>query len=195
MSTPIVIGIYGESDSGKTTLTVQLVTELVQEGYRIATVKQTNKVISMDTKNKDTWRHHNAGASLVVFSSTNETDFLLHEQMNAGEIIQRITELKDVDVVLVEGADDPAIPKIRIGTGSKRSNTIVTYKGNVQEILTLIKKEIQKTIAPYLRITIDGKRIALSEFPEQIIRNTILALLRSLKGVQDIKDVRIELNQ
>ncbi len=193
MSSPVVFGIYGKSDSGKTTLVVQLVKQLIQGGYRIATVKRTNKGISMDTKKKDTWRHHDAGASLVVFSSSCETDFLLHEQMDSAGIIRRISDLKDIDVVIIEGADDPAIPKIQIGTGRKRSNTIANYDGNAQEILTLIKKEIQKTLPPHLRITIDGKTILLSEFPEQIITNMILAMLRSLKGVQDIRDVHIEL--
>lgn len=195
MSPPAVFGIYGESDSGKTTLAVQLIRDIVREGYRIATVKQTNKSISIDTKNKDTWRHHNAGASLVVFSSRSETDFLLHEQMDSAGIIRRITELKDVDIIIIEGADDPTIPKIQVGTGRRRSNTIAKYDGNVQEILTRIKKEIQKTVAPHLRITVDGKVIPLTEFPEQIITNTIRAMVGSLKGVQDIRDVRIELKQ
>ncbi|MBN1860352.1 MAG: molybdopterin-guanine dinucleotide biosynthesis protein B [Candidatus Thermoplasmatota archaeon] len=195
MSPPAVFGIYGESDSGKTTLAVQLIRELVRDGYRIATVKQTNKSISIDTKNKDTWRHQHAGASLVVFSSRSETDFLLHEQMDSAGIIRRITELKDVDVVIIEGADDPAILKIQVGAGRRRSNTIAKYDGNIPEILTRIKKEIQKTVAPHLRITVNGKAIPLTEFPEQFITNTIRAMLGSLKGVQDIRDVRIELKQ
>jgi molybdopterin-guanine dinucleotide biosynthesis protein B len=69
MSTSTVFGIYGNSDSGKTTLIVKLVEQFVKEGYLIATIKQTKKAISMDTKRKDTWRHHGAGAELVVFSS------------------------------------------------------------------------------------------------------------------------------
>ncbi len=192
---PAVFGIYGESDSGKTTLVVQLIKEFVREGYRIATVKQTDKSISIDTKNKDTWRHQNAGASLVVFSSRCETDFLLPEPMDGASIVRRITDLIDVDVVLIEGADDPAIPKIQIGARRKRSNTIARYDGNIQEILRIIKKGMQTPSAPHLRITIDGKIIPLTEFPEQIITNTILAMLGSLKGVQDIRDVHIELKR
>jgi molybdopterin-guanine dinucleotide biosynthesis protein MobB len=193
MSSPVVFGIYGESDSGKTTLVVQLIRELVREGYTIATVKQTNKDISIDTKNKDTWWHRDAGASLVVFSSCCETDFLLHEPMDSAGIIRRIVELKDVDLIIIEGADDPAIPKIQIGVGRKRSNTIARYDGNVQETLKFIRKEIHKPVPPHLCITIDGKSIPLSDFPEEIITNTILAMLGSLKGVQDIREVRIEL--
>lgn len=195
MSTPAVFGIYGVSDSGKTTLVVQLVSELVKEGYRIATVKQTNKAISMDTKNKDTWRHHEAGASLVVFSSHCETDFLIYKKMDAAEVIRRIIELKDFDIIFIEGADDPALPKIQVGSGRKRSNTIAHYDGNVQEIVTLIKNGIKKTSAPGLRISVDGKLIPLSEFPEQIFTNTIVAMLRTLKGVQEIRDVHIHLKQ
>lgn len=195
MSTPAVFGIYGDSDSGKTTLIVQLVSELSKEGYRIATVKQTNKAISMDTKDKDTWRHHYAGACLVVFSSRSETDFLIHEKLGPAEIIQRITEFKDFDLIFIEGSDDPTVPKIQVGSGPKRSNTIARYDHNVRELVTLIKKGIKKNSVPHLCITINGRIIPLSEFPEQIMTNMIVAMLRSLKGVQDIKDVRIQLKQ
>ena len=79
MSIPAIFGIYGNSDTGKTTLIEHLVSQLTKEGYMVATVKQTKKAISLDTMNKDTWRYHNAGAELVVFSSQCETDFLLYK--------------------------------------------------------------------------------------------------------------------
>ncbi len=158
MSTPKVFGVYGESDSGKTTLIVQLVTRLSKEGYRVATVKQTNKEISMDTKDKDTWRHHQAGAGLVVFSSRSETNFLLDTPLSCSEILRRIYDFGCFDFILVEGADDPGIKKIQVGSGKKRSNTIVTYKENFQEILGLLKREgTMQPSTPDLCIKVNGK--------------------------------------
>jgi len=143
MSTSTVFGIYGNSDSGKTTLIVKLVEQLVKEGYLIATNKKTKKAISLDTKRKDTWRHHSAGAELVVFSSSCETDFLLNISMSTSEIIRRITEFGCYDISLVEGADDPCIPKIQIGVGNKRENTIASYDDNFNEILKIIKRGLK----------------------------------------------------
>jgi molybdopterin-guanine dinucleotide biosynthesis protein MobB len=150
----------------------------------------------MDTENKDTWRHHDAGANLVVFSSRCETDFLFYNKMNTIEIVRRISEFGGFDCILIEGADDPILPKIQIGNGKKRTNTIATYKGNPKEFLTLIKKELQrKSSVPGLSITVNGKLVPLTEFPEQIITNTIVGMLRSLKGVQDIREASIQLKQ
>ena len=42
-----------------------------------------------------------------------------------------------------------------------------------------------------ISIKINGKEIFLTEFPTDIIKNTILGLLKSLKGVDEIKEVEI----
>jgi molybdopterin-guanine dinucleotide biosynthesis protein MobB len=196
MSAPRVYGVYGESDSGKTTLIVQLVSRLTKERYQVATMKQSNKTISMDTKNKDTWRHHQAGAHLVVFSSRSETNFLLDAPLSSSEILRRISEFGNFDFILVEGADDPDIPKIQVGKGRKRSNTIAVYKNNFQEIFALLKKQAMIQLSPSdLSIKVNGMDIPLTEFPAQIISNTIVGMLGSLKNVQDIHTVTIELKR
>ena len=196
MSISRVFGIYGESDSGKTTLLVQLVTRLTTEGYRVATVKQTHKAISMDTKEKDTWRHHQAGAALVVFSSRKETNFLYDTPLGISEILQRISYFGSFDYILIEGADDPRLPKIRIGTGKKRSNTIATYTNNFHEILSLLKKsDSEPSMDPDLRIRVNGKDVPLTEFPAKIISNMIVSMVESLKGVADVHSVSLELKR
>jgi molybdopterin-guanine dinucleotide biosynthesis protein MobB len=196
MSIPTVFGIYGNSNTGKTTLIEHLVSLLIKEGFIVATVKQTKKAISLDTINKDTWRHHDAGAELVVFTSPCETDFLLHKTLHTSEIIRRISDFGCYDLILVEGADDLNIPKIRLGAGKKRNNTVASYEGNIKEILTLIKRELKKKpLLQRLSITVNGKNIPLAEFPELMIENMIVGMLGSLKGVQDINEVTIELNR
>jgi molybdopterin-guanine dinucleotide biosynthesis protein MobB len=196
MSPSTVFGIYGYSDSGKTSLIVKLVEQLIKEGYLIATIKQTKKAISLDTKRKDTWRYQDAGAELVVFSSICETDFLLNKSMSTSEIIRRITEFGCYDIILVEGADDPSIPKIQIGIGKKRENTIASFEDNFNEILKIIKRKIKmKPSLQRLCITVNGVNIPLADFPEQIITNTIVGMLGSLKDVQNIKEVTIQLKR
>jgi molybdopterin-guanine dinucleotide biosynthesis protein MobB len=196
MSIPMIVGVYGDSDAGKTTLLVQLVSKFTNEGYKVATVKQTKKSISMDTKNKDTWRHHDAGASLVVFSSGCETDFLFQKTMITPEIIRRILGFGWYDIVFIEGANDQNIPKIQVGTGKKRKNTIFTYNDDFKELMTIIKKYLKvKPSVPCLCISVNGKNIPLTEFPEQIISKTVLAMVGSLKGVHNINEVTIQLKR
>ena len=42
-----------------------------------------------------------------------------------------------------------------------------------------------------MSIKVNGKEIILTEFPTDIIKNTIVGMLKSLKGVEKIKDVEI----
>jgi len=196
MLEPTVLGVYGSSDTGKTTLIVDLVKQLTSEGYKVATIKRTNKAISLDTEEKDTWRHHKAGATLTVFSSSSETDFLMNKPMNTFEMIQRITDFDYYDIVLIEGADEPHIKKIQVGTGMERDNTICRYENNVDDVIRIIKEEVQKkTRLQKLRITVNGKNIPLTEFPEEFITNTLEGMLRSLKGVDCIDTVTIQLKK
>jgi molybdopterin-guanine dinucleotide biosynthesis protein MobB len=188
--------VYGSSDTGKTTLIVQLVERLTSAGYKIATIKRTDKSISLDTEEKDTWRHHEAGATLTVFSSTSETDFLMYKSMSTFEMIQRITEFDYYDIVLIEGADDPHIKKIQVGTGLERDNTICRYENNIEKVLQVINDEVQKkTRVQKLRITVNGKNIPLTEFPEEFITNTLEGMLRSLKGVDHIDTATIQIKR
>ena len=40
-------------------------------------------------------------------------------------------------------------------------------------------------------IKVNGKEIPLTEFPSEVIQNTICGMLRSLKGVEEINEVEI----
>lgn len=144
MKNPTVLGFYGESDTGKTTLITKIIERLVAEGLTVATVKITDKEIGMDAKGKDTWRHSEAGSKLVVLSSPIETDFILKERKSINEVIQHINWLGEYDVILVEGAKDSDIPKIRIGDTPERENTILTYKDDFEEIIKTIKNTISR---------------------------------------------------
>ena len=44
----------------------------------------------------------------------------------------------EIDLVIVESARDPEIPKIRLGEIEERSNTLWTYDGDYRRLLELI---------------------------------------------------------
>lgn len=141
MKTP-VIGFYGESKTGKTTLLVEIIRHLSKDGFNVASIKVSDKEICIDSKNKDTWKHADAGSKLVVFSSKNETDFLLKRKSGNDEIVDNIKRLGNFDIIIVEGANDDSIPKIRIGEIKERKNTIFTYDGDFEGLISFIKNEI-----------------------------------------------------
>ena len=192
MKHPAVFGFYGKSDTGKTTLIVDIIKHLTDEGFNVATVKITDKDISIDAEGKDTWKHSIAGSKLTVLSSPIETDFLLKRSKELDEILNYIVELGEYDVIIVEGANDKDIPKIRLGDIEERDNTILTYNGDFKGLIEMLKNEIlRRKNMKKISIKINGKQIPISEFPSDIIKNTICGMIKSLKGVNEIKTVEI----
>jgi molybdopterin-guanine dinucleotide biosynthesis protein B len=141
---PKLFGIYGKSNTGKTTLIVKIIKELSKMGLNIATIKITDKEISMDTEKKDTFRYNKAGSNIVVFSSAKETDFLHFKILKTGEILNYLKKFGNYDIILIEGAYEKNIQKIRIGDIDERENTILTYDGNFDEIINLIKEKLNR---------------------------------------------------
>ena len=192
----VVIGCYGKSGTGKTSLIVSLIKQLRREGLVVATIKESDKSIGIDQKGKDTWMHSQAGAQLVVFSSSNETDFILKHSLGLDSILEIIQQVGEYDIILVEGASDPRIPKIKIGDIETRENTLCSYSNNINEIMEMIHMEMEKNSTPQdICILVNGKPVPISEFPAHIIRNTIIGMVSSLKGIDEIKTIDISLKK
>ncbi len=141
---PAIFGVYGKSNTGKTSLIVDIVDKLSQEGFKIASIKITDRKIDIDTKGKDSWKFADAGSKLVVIRSKNETDFIIKQKQGIKKIIKQICYIDNFDLILIEGARDKFIPKIRLGNIENRENTILTYSGNFEELIQIIKKEIKR---------------------------------------------------
>ena len=140
-----VLGFYGASNSGKTTLIEKIIKDLSKEGMKIATIKKTDKQIGIDNKNKDTYKFKNSGSKLVIFSSKSETDIIIDDYLETDEILKLIENIGLYDLILIEGANDENTPKIRIGENRNiRNNTILTYDGNYSSLIDLIKNNIIK---------------------------------------------------
>ena len=143
MEKPFIIGFYGESNTGKTTIITKLIKKLTQENFNIASIKNTDKKISIDQEGKDTWKHAKAGAEIVVFKTPIETDYIVKKQQNLREIIDKIKQFGNYDIVIIEGVNDETTPKIRIGNIKKRKNTVYTYENDFKKLYNFIKEKIK----------------------------------------------------
>ena len=141
MKKPKILGFYGESKSGKTTLITKLIKSLSVDGLNVATVKITYKRIELDVKGKDTWKHAIAGSNLVVLSSASETDYLVKQKQTINDIIENISNIGHFDIILLEGANDKETPKIRLGNIKQRANTVFTYDGDFKKLLEFVKNQ------------------------------------------------------
>ena len=73
-----VFGLAGWSGSGKTTVMVNLLPELIQRGFSVSTVKHAHHKFDIDSPGKDSYEHRRAGATEVMISSINRWA-LMHE--------------------------------------------------------------------------------------------------------------------
>jgi len=108
-----VFGITGWKNSGKTTLTEKLVSELSRRGWRVSTVKHAHHAFDIDKEGSDSFRHRAAGAAEVAIVSGNRWA-LMHELRDEPEPpLEAILErLAPCDLVLVEGYKREAHDKI-----------------------------------------------------------------------------------
>lgn len=123
---PFVVGVAGWKNSGKTTLVVRLVAELVRRGYRVSTVKHSHHEIADERGGTDSARHRGAGASEVALVSpsrwavTRYGEAIVWRDEPDPPLTTVLAHLALADIVIVEGYKRAPIPKIevrRLGQG------------------------------------------------------------------------------
>ncbi|MFC6755807.1 MULTISPECIES: molybdopterin synthase [Haloarcula] len=105
-----VLGIVGDSDSGKTTLVERLVERC--DG-RIATVKHCTDSPDIDTEGKDTARHRAAGAAQTVALTDDGEWFATGESRSLTDTLEALAP--DYDYAFLEGYSDASLPKVVLG--------------------------------------------------------------------------------
>jgi molybdopterin-guanine dinucleotide biosynthesis protein B len=141
---PYIIGFYGYSNTGKTTVIVDLIKKLTETKYKVATIKYSDKKINLDSKEKDTFKHAQVGANPIVLSSHSETNIIIKEKIPIDKIIRFLTTYEELDIIIIEGVRGKKVSKIRLGDIQKRENTILDYKGDFENLYKLIEKKIKK---------------------------------------------------
>lgn len=99
-----IFGITGWKNSGKTTLTVKLVSELTRRGWKVSTVKHAHHDFDIDREGTDSYRHRKAGAGEVAIVSDRRWA-LMHELAEETEpsLAEIVARFAPCDLVLVEG--------------------------------------------------------------------------------------------
>ena len=129
------IVFLGYSGSGKTRAIVSLIRELVKEGKKVGTLKSIHDGnFTVDTKGKDTWRHADAGASVVVallpkelttIEKTDTADMTLDQLFDPFEkrgidylivegLYRKLAKRRDVVRVLCARSDQEAVELLRM---------------------------------------------------------------------------------
>jgi molybdopterin-guanine dinucleotide biosynthesis protein B len=115
-----IFGMVGWRDSGKTTLIVNLLPELIRRGLEISTIKHTHHRFDIDKPEKDSFKHREAGAREVLVTSSVRWA-LMHELHGnpEEEVKSMIARMEPVDLLLIEGFKKHGHPKMEVHRPSK----------------------------------------------------------------------------
>lgn len=110
-----IFGLAGWSGSGKTSLMVRLLPELVGRGLSVSTMKHAHHAFDVDTPGKDSYEHRQAGATEVLVTSANRWA-LMHELRGAPEAQMEdlVARMTPVDLLLIEGFKHHAHDKLEV---------------------------------------------------------------------------------
>ena len=112
---PPVIGIAGWKNSGKTTLTVRLISEFTQRGIAVASIKHAHHDLQFDAIDTDSARHQRAGATNVIVVGPNAWAIGTDVQSTPPpDLKNSLARLSSADLIIVEGYKTAPIPKIEV---------------------------------------------------------------------------------
>ena len=211
---PIIIAVVGNSNSGKTTLLEKLIPELKSRGHRVATVKHAPRDVHFDKSGTDSWRHIQAGSETTVISSPDRV--VLIKAVSQPATLDDIARLlgEDYDIVLAEGFKQDDVPKIEVYrpesgpllTDLKRLFAVVTDDpvttkarqfrwSDIKGLADLLEEGFITPQRERLSLYVNSAPVTLSSFPREFIRNLVIAMAASLKGVKEVKSIDIFLNK
>ena len=207
---PSIISIVGRSKSGKTTLIEKLIQELKSRGYRVATIKHAPHGTTLDKPDKDSWRHIQAGSEATVVTSKDRT--MLIKPVATDVTLDEIAHLfgEDYDIILAEGYKQDKAPKIEIhrkGGGLLLNNikqliAIATDEpletktrqfslDNVKGLADFLEEGFIKPQKERISIYVNNIPVPLTPFPKDIITNALVGMVSSLKGVKEVRSLKI----
>ena len=140
-----IASIVGKKNTGKTSLTVKVISELTKRGYNVASIKHSHHSIEMDKENTDTWKHKQAGANLVVGVGST-TFFNARKEHDLNRILYLLKHFDDFDFVIIEGYKSYNYPKIitspevRDEYTIKEVNSFTIDEKGVSELADLIEQ-------------------------------------------------------
>ena len=108
------ISFVGRHNSGKTTLIVKVISELVSRGSNIGSIKHHGHPdFDIDYPGKDSYRHREAGScDVVVISPTRMARITeIHDEPSCDEVV---ASMPNHDLVIVEGYRQSGLPVIEV---------------------------------------------------------------------------------
>ena len=119
------VAVVGRHNSGKTTLVVKLIGELVRRGHDVGSVKHHHREnFQIDIPGKDSYRHREAGASETVIAAPGQMARVktIEGELECAEIVRT---MPGHDIVIVEGYRKSGLPTIEVMRAANEADASV----------------------------------------------------------------------
>ena len=213
---PPMISIVGRAKSGKTTLLERLIPELKGRGYRLATLKHSIHGFSMGQEEKDSQRLVQAGSDAVVVSCAQGVAMFKRVEQEQGPEQLSFLVGADYDLIITEGYKRGTAVKIEVRKEGPDSDlachpsellAVVTdepldipvpqyARSDVQGLADLIERVL---LAPAqgdeISLLVNNVPVPLTPFPRDIITRVLLAMVSTLKGVGEVRNLDLRLRR
>ncbi|NCU17826.1 molybdopterin-guanine dinucleotide biosynthesis protein B [Pallidibacillus pasinlerensis] len=137
-----IFQIVGYKNSGKTTLTSQLITELASRNLRVASLKHHGHGgLPLGLSYTDSEKHRQAGA--VLSGVVGEHIFQLSQnEWTLRQLIQ-VYEIMDINVLVLEGFKHEDYPKIVL-INEEKDFELLRELTNIQAIITNFPEKVDR---------------------------------------------------
>ena len=135
LNSPVpLLGFAAYSGTGKTTLLVQLLPLLKQQGLRVAIIKHAHHDFDVDKPGKDSYKLRQAGATPMIISSSKRTVLMMDKEEESepqlSDLIDYINP-QQVDLLLIEGFKQWPFPKIELHRPSTGKSLIFPHDEHI----------------------------------------------------------------
>lgn len=168
------VHIVGHQGCGKTTLMVDLIKELANEGYEVGTLKHSTHDHELDKKGKDSHRHRTAGAALSSIMTANMTALYLPRKADDSpkSLIEKYYQ--NIDILLIEGWIKGPFNKIETWSVAVKKDPLYF---NIKKVACIVSQEM-----PTLEKRIEKEK----EKPVLIQRNNIKEITNFILSLPDV---------
>lgn len=138
----MLFSFVGSSGSGKTTFVEKLINRLTEKGYKVGAIKHDAHRFEIDKPGKDSYRFKEAGAKVVVISSSEKLAMVrshIDGEMDIHEIVLRY--FGDVDIVITEGYKKSDVPKFEVYRMENGNEPVMFDSPYLLGIITNASKE------------------------------------------------------
>ena len=206
-----ILSFVGKSDSGKTSVLEKIIAELKKRGYKIAVIKHTQD-FELDREGTSSWRLGQAGSDAIILSSPGQIASIqkTEHDLSPKELLPFVNG--NFDLILTEGFKTAANKKVELhrkeqGEGllcppeqllavvtDERLNVDVPQfsHDDAKSLADLIETWMRKTEPENeVQLFINKETISLNPFVKGMFMQTLMGMVSSLKGVKDIKELRL----